>query len=194
MTSDYAVSAELVEVFVRYAQGAGAQVAVVAGPEVAAHIAALREGDLKCTAAVRESYPALYQALAASAGLVVVEDVAAQTPDRSALGAALAGGTSVLLAAAGVAETGSLLLADQALAPRLAGMLVDVCVALLPAAAIVPSLDVAGGLLAALEGQGCRYLSLVTGPSRSGDIEMALTIGVHGPKTLHIIILQETTS
>ena len=46
-----------------------------------------------------------------------------------------------MLARAGVAETGSLLLGDDALAPRLLSMLADVCVALLPAGSIIADLD-----------------------------------------------------
>jgi L-lactate dehydrogenase complex protein LldG len=94
-----------------------------------------------------------------------------------------------VLAYAGVAETGSVMLADDAVAPRLAGMLADVCVAVLPAPAIVPNLDQAALLLGELDRVGHRYVSLVTGPSRTADIERVLTIGVQGPKTLHIIVL-----
>ncbi len=32
-------------------------------------------------------------------------------------------------------------------------------------------------------------LTLVTGPSRTGDIELVLTVGVHGPKELHVILV-----
>ena len=140
------LNTDVLQRFIQYATAIRAEVQVVANEEAAAAaLAVIREGDLKCTAAIREQYPALYAALAQEGSpATVAEDVAAQTPDRSALGAALAGGTGLVLARAGIAETGSLLLADDGLAPRLIGMLTDVCVALLPVSAIVPGLDEAG--------------------------------------------------
>ena len=54
------------------------------------------------------------------------------------------------------------------------------------------ALDAAGQLLAQLAADGHPYMSFVTGPSRTGDIEMALTVGVHGPRALHIIVMRET--
>ncbi len=33
------------------------------------------------------------------------------------------------------------------------------------------------------------YISLITGPSRTGDVEFVLTIGVHGPKEVHLVLL-----
>jgi L-lactate dehydrogenase complex protein LldG len=178
--------------FTQYATAAGAQVQMADSVAAAVQaIAALRQGTLTCTAAVRDAYPQVYAALAGPGGPVrVAEDVAAESADSTALAAALAGGTGVILATAGVAETGSLLLTDSALAPRLLGMLADYCIALLDAAAILPDLDAAGEMLARLEREGRRYQSLVTGPSRTADIERVLTIGVQGPKTLSIIVVR----
>lgn len=187
------VNTDLLQRFIQYAGAIFAQVQVVANQEAAAAaLAAIRQGELKCTAAIRAQYPDLYAALAVEGvPAVVAEDIEARQPSRSALGAALDGGTGLVLARAGIAETGSLLLAEQGLAARLVSMLTEVCVALLPVSALVPSLDEAGVLLARLEREGHRYLSFVTGPSRTGDIEMALTVGVHGPRTLHIVILED---
>jgi L-lactate dehydrogenase complex protein LldG len=191
MTIEQTPAVNLIDAFAHYARGAGAIVEVAGPDQAAAWIAQWRQGALKYTAAVGARYPALVRAL--DAPIAVAEEVAATGLDRAALGAALAGGTGLILAHAGVAETGSLVLADQGLAPRLVSMLTDVCVALLPVGAIVPDLDAAGRLLADLEARGHRYLSLVTGPSRSGDIELSLTIGVHGPKALYILLLREET-
>ena len=191
MTVQQTPAVNLIDVFMHYARGAGAAVEIAGPAQAAALIAGWRQGALKCTAAVRDRYPALVQTLRAAAPVAVAEEVAATGLDRSALGAALADGTGLVLAHAGVAETGSLVLADQGLAPRLVSMLTDVCVALLPVGAILPDLGAGLQELAALEARGHRYLSLVTGPSRSGDIELSLTIGVHGPKALYIVVLQE---
>ncbi|HYP20395.1 MAG TPA: lactate utilization protein [Chloroflexia bacterium] len=174
-----------------YAKAAGAEVFVCAGEhDAATAIARIASGPLRCTSGVWDRYPGICRALE-SMRLDVAEAIAVQEPERSALAAALAGGVGIVLAKGAVAETGSLVLADDALAPRLLSMLAEVCIALLPASTIVPSLDEAGALLAELERAGHRYVSLVTGPSRTADIERVLTIGVQGPKALHIIILTE---
>ncbi|MEO5951693.1 MAG: LUD domain-containing protein [Chloroflexia bacterium] len=183
----------LLEPFQQYAATVGTRISVVADQaEAAKAILAATDGAIKVVEAIRTNYPALLSVLEAEGRVITIaEDIAAQQPDRSLLAAELAGGIGIVLAYAGVAETGSLILADDALAPRLLSMLADVCIALLPHSDIVPGLDEAGAILSDLNAQGHRYVSLVTGPSRTADIERVLTIGVQGPKSLHIIVLTE---
>ncbi len=59
---------------------------------------------------------------------------------------------------------------------------------------LVPMLDDAAVMLQQLARVGSgqrRYMSFVTGPSRTADIERTLTIGVQGPKTLCVILVAE---
>ncbi len=182
---------DLLEPFERYARAAGAQVSVVNNESDAATlIAGTTDGVVRCTRAVAEQFPLLLAALEASGKRVsIVEDM--DEPGRSELAAALAGGVGIAHARAGIAETGSLIMADNGLAPRLLTMLADICVVLVPESSLVPSLDEAAAILSNLTEEGHRYVSMVTGPSRTADIERVLTIGVQGPKALHIILLTE---
>jgi L-lactate dehydrogenase complex protein LldG len=191
MTSDN----DLLEIFERYAGVAGAHVSTTASDaEAATAIAGIADGAVKCVAAIRDFHPEIFRLLAESGHpIIVAEEMAEKMTEAesgpSALAAALAGGTGLVLARAGVAETGSLVLADDALAPRLLSMLSDVCIVLLHSSTIVASLDEASALLTELQGAGHRYISMVTGPSRTADIERVLTIGVQGPKALHIVVM-----
>ena len=40
-----------------------------------------------------------------------------------------------------------------------------------------------------LRGEACGYMNLVSGPSRSGDIENTLVTGVHGPGEVHLVLV-----
>jgi L-lactate dehydrogenase complex protein LldF len=85
---------------------------------------------------------------------------------------------------AGIAETGSLALPGGPGRPLSASLLPEVHVAVLKAQDIYPDLTTffrASGPTPSL--------ALVSGPSRTADIEMSLTIGVHGPKEVHIYCL-----
>jgi len=91
-----------------------------------------------------------------------------------------------------VAETGSVLLAENALEARVVGMLTLTHFVLVSTATLFPMLDDASKLLSELTKSGPdqrHYISLVTGPSRTADIERTLTIGVQGPKALCVILV-----
>ena len=92
-----------------------------------------------------------------------------------------------------IAETGSIMLAENALPARVVTMLTLTHFALVPAGALYPMLEDAGNALQRLTASGLdqrHYISLVTGPSRTADIERTLTIGVQGPRALCVIIVE----
>jgi len=100
-------------------------------------------------------------------------------------------GFCISTARAGIAQTGSLLLDLTDPVGRSATALPPIHLVILKESAILPDLRAAAPLLGtALAATENAYLSLTTGPSRTADIERVLTIGVHGPKELHILILE----
>jgi len=81
-----------------------------------------------------------------------------------------------------VAETGSVLLSEPSLEDRSVGMLTLAQAAICPTAALVASLEDAASVLRQLAmANGGAFSTLVTGPSRTADIERVLTVGVQGP-------------
>jgi L-lactate dehydrogenase complex protein LldG len=97
----------------------------------------------------------------------------------------------ISFADAGIAATGSLLLQLHDPGDRAATALATKHAVFLHSRTIVPTLrDLSASLKAQLCGAGPAYLSVTTGPSRTADIERVLTIGVHGPKELHILLLE----
>jgi L-lactate dehydrogenase complex protein LldG len=85
-----------------------------------------------------------------------------------------------------LAATGTI--AQDATDPRLrlVSMLTETHVALVRTSSLLPDLEC---LLARVDPRRARYLACVTGPSRTADIERVLTIGVHGPKQLVIVLV-----
>lgn len=98
-----------------------------------------------------------------------------------------AAGVGLTGADAAIAETGTLVLACERDRPRLPSMLPRRHLAVVRATAIVPSLRAA---LARLRDRipAAAALHFVTGPSRTADIELALTLGVHGPRELEVVL------
>jgi L-lactate dehydrogenase complex protein LldG len=95
---------------------------------------------------------------------------------------------AVTLAERGVAETGSLLARSGPRSAVLDWILPLHHVAVLRAADVVPHLEDAFGSEALRE---ARNLVLVTGPSGTTDIEGSLVIGVHGPRTVHVVVVRD---
>jgi L-lactate dehydrogenase complex protein LldG len=90
-------------------------------------------------------------------------------------------------AAFGLADTGSVVLAAGPEEPRARSLLPQVHVTILEAERILPGL---ADLFRELGGELPSALAIVTGPSRTADIEQKLVIGVHGPGEVHIVILE----
>ena len=89
-----------------------------------------------------------------------------------------------------VAETGSVAHLAKPGDGRSFSLLATVHVAILPLARIVPDLDAYLRWLEPIAAEGNRSCAtLITGPSRTGDIEMILTMGVHGPKATYALVL-----
>jgi L-lactate dehydrogenase complex protein LldG len=95
-------------------------------------------------------------------------------------------GAGVSTAIHGLADTGSVVLAAAPDEPRARSLLPDVHVTLLHENLILRGLD---ELFAALGDDLPSALAIVTGPSRSADIEQKLVVGVHGPGEVHVVLL-----
>ena len=83
----------------------------------------------------------------------------------------------------GLADTGSVLIVDGAGDPLKASLLPEIHIAVLKSSDILPSLPDAMHLV-----KNTSAAVFITGPSRTADIEMTLTIGVHGPKEIHVFL------
>lgn len=100
---------------------------------------------------------------------------------------------SVTGAFAGIAETGTLALTSGAPSPTLLNFLPETHIVVVDAKDLAGSYEELWARLKAQYGEAMpRTLNLVTGPSRSGDIEQTILMGAHGPKRLHIIVVDES--
>jgi len=98
---------------------------------------------------------------------------------------------------AAVAETGTLMLPSEAGRPTTLNLLPDTEIVVLRASRVVGAYEEAWDLLRAEHkdkltgGFMPRNIMWVTGPSRSADIEQTLELGAHGPRALHILLIDD---
>ena len=104
---------------------------------------------------------------------------------------ALEAGMGVSAADYAIAETGSCVVLPGAGVSRLVSLLPPVFVALVEPDRVLPTLDDLFTLLgpSLADGTASRYAGIITGPSRSADIEQTVTVGVHGPGEVHMVVL-----
>jgi L-lactate dehydrogenase complex protein LldG len=111
--------------------------------------------------------------------------VDAGPPDPASLAA-------VSHAIAGIAETGSLVLTSGPDNPTSLNFLPDNQMVVVTAADVVGDFETVWARLREKFGAALpRAVNLVTGPSRTADIEQTLIIGAHGPRRLHVIVVGE---
>jgi L-lactate dehydrogenase complex protein LldG len=96
---------------------------------------------------------------------------------------------------AGIAETGTLMLPSAPERPTTLNLLSDTAIVVLRASRVVGAYEEAWDLLRAEPGGASgfmpRNVMLVTGPSRSADIESTLELGAHGPRALHVVLVDD---
>ncbi len=98
---------------------------------------------------------------------------------------------AVTVAYAGVAETGSLALLSGPETPTGFNFLPEFLVCLLPLDRILSSLEDLWALIRRERGVLPRAVNLVTGPSRTADVEQTIQLGAHGPRRLHAIVVKD---
>lgn len=90
----------------------------------------------------------------------------------------------------GIAETGTVMLTSGNDNPTTINFLPDHHIVVIDEADIAGDLEAQWARLRQADGKAMpRTVNLVTGPSRSGDIEQTLLLGAHGPRALHIIVV-----
>lgn len=132
--------------------------------------------------------PGLTEALAAAGIAVVTAELPTEGTERKARLAEMDEVPVGLTGAhGGLADTGAVALISGPGRSRLASLLPPVHIVHLPKSKLYPSLPafLAANPTATAAGSN---LVLIAGPSRTGDIEMTLSMGVHGPGEVHVII------
>ena len=176
---------ERVELFVAMAEAVFATVERVSGPAaVPGAVADYLAGQNLPPALVMAPDPALDAYPWADRPLLAIRRGRAEEADR----------VSVTGAVMGFAETGTLMMTSGAHHPSTLNFLPETHIVVLPAARIGGAYEEGWAHLRAeggREGGGFmpRTVNFVTGPSRTADIEQTIALGAHGPRRLHIVIV-----
>lgn len=174
---------ERVAVFCHWAEFNNATVARVSSAEVPGEVMAyLARNNLPARAAIAPSPDldrldwASQKMLELRRGKAVGSDSVAITP-----------------AFAGIAETGTVVMASGPEHPVTLNLLPDTHIVVLEESDIVGGYEEVWQRLRARYGKDVmpRTVNTITGPSRTGDIEQTIELGAHGPRRMHILVVRE---
>ncbi len=100
---------------------------------------------------------------------------------------------SITGAYAGIAETGTLVMASGPEHPVTLNLLPDTHIVVLRESDIVAGYEDVWAKLRTQYGKNGmpRTVNTITGPSRTGDIEQAIELGAHGPRRMHILVVRD---
>ena len=175
--------AEKVALFCQWAEFNSATVARVAAAEVASEVTAyLARNNLPAEAAMAPS-PQLEGYDWAGQGMLSLRRGAGRGSDH----------VSITGAFAGIAETGTLVMASGPDHPVTLNLLPDTHIVVLRENDIVGGYEDVWTRLRQRYGKDGmpRTVNTITGPSRTADIEQTIELGAHGPRRLHILIVRE---
>jgi L-lactate dehydrogenase complex protein LldG len=172
------------DLFARMVEAAAGTVERTAGPaDIPAAVAAfLRAHNLPL--AIRHGEDPLFSTVPwERAGTLEIRRGASDGNDLAAVSHAFAG----------VAETGTLVLTSGPDNPTTLNFLPDVHIVVVSASKVASDFETAMARLRERFGAGAmpRTVNMITGPSRSADIEQTLILGAHGPRKLHVIVVGE---
>lgn len=191
------MSDSLVDSFIANLEAVAGKAHVVDGPEAAAGTIAQIIAEANLTrAAIAHVPPVLADALRPlllEKGVQVKEEPFAADSLPLFLDDVQVGITGIDFA---IAQTGTMVEVATNDATRLVSSMPRTYIGVFHATEIVPTLLESAPRLRAVFRQHAPnvMVSFISGPSRTGDIEMILTLGVHGPENAHAIIVQEKVS
>ncbi|WP_323120556.1 LutC/YkgG family protein [Burkholderia alba] len=103
----------------------------------------------------------------------------------------LDGWTSVTPSFAAIAETGSVVCLSSAATPAALNFIPEQHIVVVRRSAIVATMEAAWARLRAAGGAMPRAVNVITGPSRTADVEQTVQVGVHGPRRVHLIVCDD---
>ena len=178
----YPDGVDLIDEFSRRFQAIGGGFHRVSGPDELAHVLAEimaihQQTEIALAPSARTAVPEIEEILTGLGCLIrSAEPSEAESVPVGLTGAGLA-----------LAYSGTLVLDSRELGDLSASLLPTVHIALVPAGRIVYGISQA---LETLDSEGRpRGVVFITGPSRTADIELTLVMGVHGPGSVHAVIL-----
>ncbi|MBM3648514.1 MAG: lactate utilization protein C [Alphaproteobacteria bacterium] len=172
---------EKVALFCQWAEFNNATVARVAAADVPGEIVGyLARNNLPAAAAMAPS-PALEALDWASQRMLTLRHGRGEGADQ----------VSITGAFAGIAETGTLVMASGPEHPVTLNLLPDTHIVVLREGDIVGGYEEVWQRLRARYGKDAmpRTVNTITGPSRTGDIEQTIELGAHGPRRMHIVVV-----